>query len=55
MKWKPDKNMLRWGVTVFLTAAAVLLFYYLLFHGSRIGATLYSLNKSLIVFLLFQK
>ncbi|MCR5093961.1 MAG: AI-2E family transporter [Lachnospiraceae bacterium] len=35
MKWKPDKNQIRWGVTIFLTAAAIMLLYYLLFQGSR--------------------
>ena len=35
MKYKPDKNQLTWAITVFLTAAAVLIFFYLLFNGSR--------------------
>ncbi len=36
MKWKPDKNQVRWGVTLFAVAVGVLLFYYILFHGYKV-------------------
>ena len=38
MKIRPDKNQLTWSVTIFGTAAAVLLFYCLLFRASSIAA-----------------
>ena len=48
MKWKPDKNQIRWGITAFLTAALVLVFYYMLFHGSRVLSGISSVMKSLM-------
>ena len=38
MKFKWDKKYLQWGITVFLTAAAILIFYYFMFHGDNIQA-----------------
>lgn len=37
MKLKPDKKQITWGVTLFVTAVAILFVYYIMFHGSRIG------------------
>ncbi len=48
MKWKPDKNQIRWGITIFVTAALVLVFYYVLFHGSRLLSGISSVMKSLM-------
>ncbi|MCR5675954.1 MAG: AI-2E family transporter [Lachnospiraceae bacterium] len=38
MKWRPDKNQIRWGVTLFVVSVSVLFVYYLLFHGSKLTA-----------------
>lgn len=38
MKFKWDKKYLQWGITAFLTAAAILIFYYFMFHGDNIHA-----------------
>ncbi|MCR5177748.1 MAG: AI-2E family transporter [Lachnospiraceae bacterium] len=48
MKWKPDKNQIRWGITAFVTVALLLVFYYLLFHGSRVISGITSVMKSLM-------
>lgn len=38
MKFEWDKKYLQWGITAFLTAAAILIFYYFMFHGDNIHA-----------------
>lgn len=38
-----NKSYIKWGITVFLTAAAVLLFYYFVFHISEVRALFNSL------------
>ncbi|MBR5116048.1 MAG: AI-2E family transporter [Lachnospiraceae bacterium] len=48
MKWKPDKNQVRWGVTLFVVAAAVLLFYYILFHGYKVTGGIKSMIASMM-------
>lgn len=40
-----NKSYIKWGVTVFLTAAAVLLFYYFVFHLSEVKTLFDSLIK----------
>ena len=36
MKIKPGKNQITWGITLFLLAVAIMLAYYVLFHGQTI-------------------
>ncbi|MCR4763214.1 MAG: AI-2E family transporter [Lachnospiraceae bacterium] len=48
MKWKLDKKQIHWGLTAFLVAACVLLFYYLLFHGQSITKALRALTGSMM-------
>ncbi|MBR4529438.1 MAG: AI-2E family transporter [Lachnospiraceae bacterium] len=42
MKWKPDKNQIRWGVTAFVVVACCMLFYFVLFHGQKIASGIHS-------------
>lgn len=47
MKLKPDRRQFTWGMTIFLTAAAILIFYFLIFHFSAVAGGLRKLNRSL--------
>jgi NADH:ubiquinone oxidoreductase subunit 6 (subunit J) len=47
MKLKPDKKQITWGITLFVTAVAILFVYYIMFHESRIGDGLKSLFSML--------
>jgi predicted PurR-regulated permease PerM len=47
MKFKPDKKQITWGITLFVTAVAILFVYYIMFHGSWIGDGLKSLFSML--------
>lgn len=42
MKFRFDKKYLYWGITAFLVIAASILFYYVLFHGSKLSDTVQS-------------
>ena len=51
MKLKPDKKQMTWGITIFLTAVASLLFYYLLFHGGNISKGIHSVSNAMMAIL----
>lgn len=38
MKDKDNKSYIKWGLTIFFTAAAIILFYYFIFHISQVAA-----------------
>lgn len=42
-----NKSYLKWGVTIFLTSAAIILFYYLIFHITEVKSLFNSLMKIL--------
>lgn len=43
MENRDNKSYIKWGVTIFLTAAAILLFYYLVFHITEVKSLFNSL------------
>lgn len=47
MKYKPDKKQMTWAVTAFLTVAAILLFYFLVFHFGTILKGINKINSAL--------
>lgn len=47
MDKKDNKSYVKWGVTIFLTAAAILLFYYFVFHITEVKSLFSSLMKIL--------
>ena len=47
MKIKPGKNQINWGITIFITAVAIMLAYYVIFEGSDIVQTFKTMLKSL--------
>ena len=52
MKIKPTKDQITWGIVAFLTVAACIFFYFLLFHGGRIAigfSKIYNAMMSIVV------
>lgn len=47
MRMKPNRNQVTWGITIFLTAAAILVLFYFLFRGSAVSSGIHTLNRSL--------
>lgn len=45
MKFRFDKKYLYWGITAFLVIVASILFYYILFHGSKLSHTVQAFIK----------
>lgn len=45
MKFKFDKKYLYWGITAFLVIVASILFYYILFHSSKLSHTIQTFIK----------
>lgn len=45
MEKQDNKSYIKWGVTIFLTAAAILLFYYFIFHISEVKSLFNSFVK----------
>lgn len=45
MDKQENKSYIKWGVTIFLTSAAILLFYYFIFHITEVKALFNSLIK----------
>lgn len=48
MRFRPGKNQLRWGITVFLVAVAVMLTYSLLFRGQSIANGIRVINAAMM-------
>lgn len=48
MKFRPDKNQIKWGITIFLTAACILLFSFIVYKGSVIAHGLSGLMGNLM-------
>ena len=40
MKWKSNNKYFKWGFTAFWVIAASIMFYYFIFHGTRLKAGL---------------
>lgn len=40
MKYRGDRKYLHWGLTAICVVCAGIAFYYILFHGTRLGAIL---------------
>ena len=47
MRMKPNRNQVTWGITIFLTAAAILVLFFFLFRGSAVSSGIHTLNRSL--------
>ncbi len=48
MKFRPDKNQIKWGITIFLTAVCILLFSFIVYKGSVIAHGLSGLMGNLM-------